>query len=363
MLALGEYRFSIDTAAYQTLQRSTEYRWPSQDRLGRAPALQFLGPGTDQISLAGTIFPQFRGGIGQLDKLRAEAGKGEPLLLVDGRGRVHGKYVVTKIEETQALFLSDGTPRKVDFSLELLRYGDDSERGSEANVSSVISDNTLSAAERELRDSAAAVKASALPSLEAMGLAAWDEVKVGPAGAVLATALDVSREAGSAISQGLQAVGVPVDGAGGSFTMVAAAAARSARAVGIELPGMGRLAAIPALADFSRAVGTDPVSFALNRLPGSLDELGRGLGALAIDTGEFASRFVENPTGTLLGVADRLREIPASTALSIASRLVPGRGAGYLTAAAKGIAQASSASGAEAIRWNSPRPDPVVWEA
>jgi len=45
MLQLGSFQFSIQSTAYQTLQRSIEYRWPAQDRFGKEPALQYVGPG------------------------------------------------------------------------------------------------------------------------------------------------------------------------------------------------------------------------------------------------------------------------------------------------------------------------------
>ena len=45
MLALGPYRFSLNTSAYQTLKRSSEYRWPSLERIGQEPLLQALGQG------------------------------------------------------------------------------------------------------------------------------------------------------------------------------------------------------------------------------------------------------------------------------------------------------------------------------
>ncbi len=125
MMALGDYYFSIDTASYQTWQRSTAYRWPQQERIGREPASQFIGPGTDTIILDGTIYPHYKGGIGQLDAMREMAGTGAPLLLVDGLGRVHRKWCITQIDEGQSVFLPGGIPRKVTFSLQLQRYGED----------------------------------------------------------------------------------------------------------------------------------------------------------------------------------------------------------------------------------------------
>jgi len=35
--------------------------------------------------------------------------------------------VIERIEETKTVFFSDGTPRKIEFKLDLRRYGDDAD--------------------------------------------------------------------------------------------------------------------------------------------------------------------------------------------------------------------------------------------
>lgn len=122
MMQLGGFRFGIPTAAYQELRRTTEYKWPAQERLGRHEALQYTGPGADTITLSGVIFPEFRGGTGQIDRLRALASQGTPQILVSGMGEILGWYVVERIEETQGVFAAAGVPRRQDFTLQLRRY-------------------------------------------------------------------------------------------------------------------------------------------------------------------------------------------------------------------------------------------------
>lgn len=125
MMALGQYRFSLSTAAYQSLKRTDAWRWASQERLTRAPAMQCIGKGKASITLDGTIHPHFRGGLGQIAAMRAEADKGEPLILVDGLGTVWGKWVIEEITETGSQFFDAGVPLKIDFSLTLSTYGED----------------------------------------------------------------------------------------------------------------------------------------------------------------------------------------------------------------------------------------------
>lgn len=122
MMQLGFLQFSIDRAAYQELSRSTEYRWAAQQRVGAADALQFTGPGSDEIDLRGVIYPEYKGGLGQLDAMRRQASIGFPLPLILGTGRVLGLWVVTGVQEGQRVFARGGAPRRQDFSIRLRRY-------------------------------------------------------------------------------------------------------------------------------------------------------------------------------------------------------------------------------------------------
>lgn len=125
MMALGAFRFGVNRANYQSFTRSASWRWEAQDRLGRNPALQYLGPGTDEITLQGVIYPHFKGGLRQIELMRLVANAGQPLILVDGLGWVWERWVITSVEETKTLFLADGAPRKIEFTVGLKAYGSD----------------------------------------------------------------------------------------------------------------------------------------------------------------------------------------------------------------------------------------------
>jgi hypothetical protein len=125
MMTLGDFRFSVNTAAYQQLRRTMEYRWPAQARAGRSDARQFTGVGSESFALSGVIYPHYRSGSKQLDTLRALAGKGLPQILTSGTGKAFGKFCIERVEETQTVFFSNGTFRKQEFSLTLTAYGED----------------------------------------------------------------------------------------------------------------------------------------------------------------------------------------------------------------------------------------------
>lgn len=125
MMALGTFRFGVNSAAYQSFARSAAFRWEKIDRAGRAPAMQFMGPDADEITLEGVIYPHFKGGLRQVEMMRMTARLGQPMMLVDGLGWVWERWVVTGVEERKSVFMADGAPRKIEFSLSLRAYGAD----------------------------------------------------------------------------------------------------------------------------------------------------------------------------------------------------------------------------------------------
>jgi hypothetical protein len=125
MLALGMFVFSLSTAAYQELQRQTEWRHASNSRVGAAPARQFTGRGDDSITLPGVILPELAGSALSLDALRLMANTGKAWPMVEGSGRIYGLWVIDSLSETKTIFFRDGTPRRIEFTLNLKRIDDD----------------------------------------------------------------------------------------------------------------------------------------------------------------------------------------------------------------------------------------------
>lgn len=125
MMALGLFVFATATLPYQQLQRTTSWRHPSNSRLGRRPARQFLGPGDDSITLSGTLYPELTGGRVSLAMVRAMAETGRAWPLIEGSGAFYGLWVIESVDETGSVFFADGSARKIDFSLKLARVDDE----------------------------------------------------------------------------------------------------------------------------------------------------------------------------------------------------------------------------------------------
>jgi hypothetical protein len=120
MMSLGMFAFSLPTLAFQELQRRQSWRHAPSPRVGARDALQFVGPDNMAVSLSGSAPAELMDGMVSLDTLRDMASSGEAWSLVDGSGTVYGAFVITQIDERQTHFLPDGTPRMIDFGIDLL---------------------------------------------------------------------------------------------------------------------------------------------------------------------------------------------------------------------------------------------------
>lgn len=124
MLSLGLFVFELASLPFQDLQRDTSWRHARTSRVGARPASQFLGVDDDTITIAGVLLPALAGDASSLETLRQMGDDGDAYALVDGRGRVHGSWVIDRLGEGQTIFFEDGTPRKIDFMIGLHRVDD-----------------------------------------------------------------------------------------------------------------------------------------------------------------------------------------------------------------------------------------------
>lgn len=125
LMTLGLFVFELTSAPFERIDRQTDHRWASKDRVGGPPAHQYVGPGADSITVEGVLMPELTGGIPSLDKLREMASEGKAWILVSGDGRNQGKWIITGVTQRESHHVANGLPRRIDFSLALKRYWDD----------------------------------------------------------------------------------------------------------------------------------------------------------------------------------------------------------------------------------------------
>lgn len=281
MLTIGDVVLGVSTVAVDRLRRRTEYRWPSQDRVGRRPALQSVGPGADTITLDGVIFPGYRGRPSVVrDALRQAAAAGTPLVVTDATGAVYGKWCVVSVEESRSGLYADGAARKVEWTVVLSHYGDDAPTGRLDGL-----------------EDAAAEAGDVRAMVDALEAAASD----GP-GAVLAAA---QEEGGANPLSNLRRVADAVAAAaargGGAGDLVNAAVGAAGRLPGSPIqPQVARVAYRARAGDTLSTIAA--LRYGSPDAVGSLLEANRGLGALD----------PRLPAGTLVGLPEKV-ELPADT--------------------------------------------------
>ncbi|SCC62581.1 phage tail protein [Kosakonia oryziphila] len=121
MLALGLFVFMRQTLPFQNLNRNSTFTWSSNARVGKRAAYQYIGPGEDTLEMTGALYPELTGGVLSLSALRLMAEQGGKWPLIDGTGMIYGVYVISGVRENGSEFYSDGSPRKISFTLNLTR--------------------------------------------------------------------------------------------------------------------------------------------------------------------------------------------------------------------------------------------------
>lgn len=121
MLSLGLFVFMRQTTPYQSLGRNIDYRWPSNSRIGLRPTAQFLGVDSEKITLSGVLLPELTGGKLSLLALELMAAQGKAWPLIEGDGTIYGMFVIESLSQIGTLFFADGSARRIEFTLKLLR--------------------------------------------------------------------------------------------------------------------------------------------------------------------------------------------------------------------------------------------------
>ena len=129
MMVYGLFVFELRTAPYQTLTHSRDWRHVKNDRVGKRAKYQYIGAGDDEITLAGTLYPEITGGDVSLALLETAGYIARPLPLIEGTGTIYGLYVITHLETERTEFFADGKAKKIDFTLSLSRVDEDIREG------------------------------------------------------------------------------------------------------------------------------------------------------------------------------------------------------------------------------------------
>lgn len=128
LLSWGDLQFAA-SSGYAAMSREALFRHAAVERLGARPQRHWLGPGEQTATLSGVTFPAWASPSATVDAMRAAAAAGEARLLLDGLGAALGRWALLRVSESWAALHADGRPRRIEWSLELARAGDDGPDG------------------------------------------------------------------------------------------------------------------------------------------------------------------------------------------------------------------------------------------
>lgn len=121
LAALGLFVFELPTLPFSEAQRRRGWRHESADRFGARAASQFVGTGDDTVTFSGALVPGVAGSFAAIDTLIDMGDRGDTYQLVGGDGAVWGGFVIVGLDTRSKHIMVDGTPRLVDFTLDLRR--------------------------------------------------------------------------------------------------------------------------------------------------------------------------------------------------------------------------------------------------
>lgn len=125
MLHLGEFSFSVDTLAYQSISQEGTWNWVEQARTGKTDLLQYAGMKAPTKTFEGQAHALMGSSLKSLGDIYQQGLDARPLLMVSGTGQVMGYWVIKSVSDTASSFLPGGMTRQKSFNMTIQFYGFD----------------------------------------------------------------------------------------------------------------------------------------------------------------------------------------------------------------------------------------------
>ena len=115
LAALGMFIFARQTVPFQTLDRQSSWRHPTNSVVGAMPKAQFTGKESETVTINGKLIPEITGGRFSIKALELMADSGGAFPLIDGGTfEIIGFFVIESLQETRSELFGDGAPRAID---------------------------------------------------------------------------------------------------------------------------------------------------------------------------------------------------------------------------------------------------------
>lgn len=121
LAALGGVVFQIEPLNYQRLSSSMTTSFAEHSVLGAPKVYEHTGEGDRSFDIKGTVFPEFSGGMDELQALEMMRSSGQPQSLMLGSGFTAGWVLIKSIKQDHEHIGASGIGREVSFTLSLER--------------------------------------------------------------------------------------------------------------------------------------------------------------------------------------------------------------------------------------------------
>lgn len=121
----SEFLFKISNSSIRAIRQRFNSGWSKSDRAGGYPFWQATKNASETLTISGFYLTAHHPkSIESKAKLETLFKNQNPLVMIMGDGKVCMKIIMKSLEYNKTIFMPDGTPLKVDFTMDLEGYYD-----------------------------------------------------------------------------------------------------------------------------------------------------------------------------------------------------------------------------------------------
>lgn len=121
----SDFLFMAAKSTVQAMRVRFNSGWSKSDRAGWYPFWQAAKKATENFTVAGFFLTALHEkSLSSMETLENLLKKQKPLLMLSSTGEVLDKWIMKSLEYNKTVFMRDGTPLKVDFTMDLEGYYD-----------------------------------------------------------------------------------------------------------------------------------------------------------------------------------------------------------------------------------------------
>ena len=121
LYTIGPLKVQIAPFNAHEVSQSGSTDYAAKPVVGAEPPLEFVGEGSNELSLSGRIFPHQLGGLSEVDQLEQMRRSGKPQFVMRGDGKPFGWYAITAVSLRSSYLDAHGIGKLVEVSISLRR--------------------------------------------------------------------------------------------------------------------------------------------------------------------------------------------------------------------------------------------------